>query len=313
MFDGQLDRTMAKRGFQGTLEDCTDGGERLDRLIAEADAHLGAAIRACDGYEITGIVLLFSGGNDSTVLAHLFRHRVSHYLHSNTQMGAEPTRQFVRDTTAGWGVPLLEGNPRPGRTYEDLVLRRAKSVASYAKYEHIYIGGFPLPADHRVMFGHLKGWWMEQAEQVLAPRPASQRVIYIGGMRASESAARMRRARSGALAPVRIGKRAMVNVSPLLSWTKLDLNDYRRRFPDCPENEIAAFMHKSLECMCGCYAEPGELDFTRACVPTLADSIDELQERVRGTAKLEGWDVDPRRLTWGAGGKGKCASGLCNV
>jgi hypothetical protein len=86
-----------------------------------------------------------------------------------------------------------------------------------------------------------------------------------------------------------------------------------RRFPDCPENEIAAFMHKSLECMCGCYAERGELDFTRACVPSLAKSITELQERVRHRAGRDDWDVDPRRLTWGSAGRGKCESGLCNI
>lgn len=54
-------------------------------------------------------VILFSGGDDSTVLAHMLRHSATHAAHINTGIGIEQTRQFVRDTCAQWRLPLLEG------------------------------------------------------------------------------------------------------------------------------------------------------------------------------------------------------------
>jgi 3'-phosphoadenosine 5'-phosphosulfate sulfotransferase (PAPS reductase)/FAD synthetase len=55
-----------------------------------------------------GWCILFSGGNDSTVLAHMMRHRAQYAIHANTTIGIEATRQFVRDTCAGWELELLE-------------------------------------------------------------------------------------------------------------------------------------------------------------------------------------------------------------
>ena len=76
---------------------------RLDDLIAESNEIIDRALTFAGGWEITAVAGLFSGGNDSTVLAHLIRDRVTCYVHANTQAGAEPTRQFVRDTCAAWG------------------------------------------------------------------------------------------------------------------------------------------------------------------------------------------------------------------
>lgn len=122
-----------------------DRAARLDDLIAESNQIIERALAFASEWEITAIVGLFSGGNDSTVLSHLLRGRVTHYAHANTQVGAEPTRQFVRDTCAAWGIPLLEETP-PGWGYEDLVLRNCPSRAAWAKYDYIWPGGFPWAA-----------------------------------------------------------------------------------------------------------------------------------------------------------------------
>lgn len=74
--------------------------------------------------------VLFSGGNDSTVLAHMMRNRSDYAVHCNTTIGVEQTRQFVRDTCKEWNLELLE---RVAPTsYRELVIER----------------GFPGPAMH---------------------------------------------------------------------------------------------------------------------------------------------------------------------
>lgn len=299
---------MADREVQLTLADAS--GDRLDRLIAEARATVEAGIAAADGREITGIVVGFSGGNDSTVLAHLFRDVVTHYAHANTQVGAEPTRQFVRDTAARWGVPLLE-EPPPRHSYEDLVLGHAKSVASWAKYPVIYQGGFPGPSDHRLMFGHLKGKTLNRMATKLSPSPRRQRSLWLNGKRKSESQARTKAAANGKFVPVVQGDdaRSTIRLSPLINWTKLDLNEYRRRHPDVPRNETADLLHMSAECACGCYAHEGELGEYEMWLPGLAEWLHKLRHRLI----KENLDINPKRLCWGFANQGKCTSGMCNT
>jgi 3'-phosphoadenosine 5'-phosphosulfate sulfotransferase (PAPS reductase)/FAD synthetase len=83
-----------------------------------------------DDRTLVGKFILYSGGNDSTVLAHMMKDRADYAVHCNTGIGIEETRQFVRDTCAGWGLELLERHPP--MSYRDLVIER----------------GFPGPAMH---------------------------------------------------------------------------------------------------------------------------------------------------------------------
>lgn len=169
------------------------------------------------------------------------------------------------------------------------------------------------PSRHKVMFGWLKDRHLRKVRAMFCPHPTRQRVIFINGVRASESAGRWQKAQKGKLLPVR-REGSVVRVAPLLNWTKLDLNDYRRRFPACPRNAIADFLHMSMECACGCAAKEGELDWVAACLPTLAEYLDGLQGRVRAEARKQDWDIDPQRLTWGWWNKGgRCLTGACNI
>ncbi len=79
---------------------------RVLRLLGQANSLLDEAIDFASGdgvkpgkpkRHIAGIVTLFSGGNDSTTLAHMFRNRVTHIGVANTGIGIEQTRQYVRD------------------------------------------------------------------------------------------------------------------------------------------------------------------------------------------------------------------------
>ena len=282
---------------------------RLDALIEDAHRALDGALAQieADGMGLAGIVGLFSGGNDSTTLAHLFRDRVTHYAHANTGIGIEQTRQYVRSTCAGWDVPLLEFGPKAGQGYEDLVLGRCKP-GPRGKLPVVYPGGFPGPAQHGMFFQRLKERQLEQTRNALVGNPYRERVVFLAGRRADESARCKSRTIAGSMRQVE-RKGSVVWVSPILNWGKLDLNAYRRRFPDVPRNEVSDLLHMSGECLCGCFAHPGELEEVRLWFPEAAAYIDDLMERVEAQVP----DSVPRaHCRWGWKGQGACASGLCN-
>ena len=177
-----------------------------------------------------------------------------------------------------------------------------------AKFEHIYRGGFPTSGDHRIVFGQLKGNALRLIQHRLCPSPRRQRVVYIDGRRAEESGRRKKLANDLKFRPWEV-KGSQIAVSPLIHWSKLDLNEYRRRFPGVPRNETADLMHKSMECACGAYARPGEMEELEMWVPTLAEYLHRLEWRLA----RRNLDIEPKRLLWGNEKGGRCASGLCNA
>jgi 3'-phosphoadenosine 5'-phosphosulfate sulfotransferase (PAPS reductase)/FAD synthetase len=105
--------------------------QRVNKLVEQAhlivdrawEIHAGGRMKAA-------WCVLFSGGNDSTILAHMMRHRADYAVHANTTIGIEDTRQFVRDTCQAWGLELIERTAPV--SYRELCLER----------------GFPGPAMH---------------------------------------------------------------------------------------------------------------------------------------------------------------------
>lgn len=269
--------------------------ERISRLVAESHALLDEAItHEVDeaGRSLAGIVVLFSGGNDSTTLAHLFKDRATHAAHANTGIGIEQTRQYVRDTCAGWGLPLIEEYPTPGATYRDLVLGRCRARTGPNKGTVLWPGGFPGPAAHYIMFQKLKERALERVRKQFVEYPYRQRVVFLAGRRADESGRR-----KGLALKDPIERRgSTVWVSPLLSWTKLDLNAYRRANPDVPHNEVSDLLHMSGECLCGAFAHADELDEIGAWFPDVADEIRQLEKEVAAAGV-----APPERCKWGWG------------
>jgi 3'-phosphoadenosine 5'-phosphosulfate sulfotransferase (PAPS reductase)/FAD synthetase len=275
--------------------------DRIAALEAEAWSILATAIEhqiLASGHQVAGVVLLFSGGNDSTTLAHLFRHRATHAAHANTGIGIEFTRQYVRDTCASWNLPLLERHPRDGETFEDLVLGRVRAKNPRTRTDgQPYPGGFPGPAMHYFVYQRLKERALEQVRRELVTNPRKQRVIFLAGRRADESG---RRKVLGTKNPIE-RRGSTVWVSPLVNWTKADLNAYRRIHPDVPRNEVSDLLHMSGECLCGAFAHEDELEEIEYWFPDVAAEIRDLEKRA-----LE--SVDPARVPaercrwgWGAG------------
>lgn len=265
-------------------------GEKVAKAHALVDEAIEREVTEA-GRELAGIVILFSGGNDSTTLAHMFRERATHAGHANTGIGIEQTRMFVRQTCASWGLSLLEHEPRPGETYEDLVLGRCVARTGPNKGTLRWPGGFPGPGAHFMMFQLLKERAIETMRNELVVNPRRRRVVFLAGRRADES-----QRRSALISKDPIERRgSAVYVSPLVDWTKLDLNMYRRVHPDVPHNEVSDLLHMSGECLCGAFAHEGELAEIDDWFPGTAAYIRDLGRRALEAGMPE------EKCTWGWG------------
>lgn len=250
--------------------------ERVLDLVAQSHRILRDAIgEHLDGHDLAGVVLLYSGGNDSTTLAHMLRDVATHAAHANTGIGIEDTRQFVRDTCADWGLPLIEKHPPV--SYRDLLLEHAKGAPR----------GFPGPAMHWLMYTRLKERCLDQVRAELVENGRKQRVVFLAGRRREESARRTR-------IVLHERRKSIIWVSPIANWTKLDLNTYRQMF-DVPHNPVTDRIHMSGECLCGAFAKPNELEEIRFWYPDVAAQIDALAAEVRAAG------VPEPRCHWGHG------------
>lgn len=271
-----------------------DRFQRVRRLIGESHAILDDAIASHvtgANRSVAGIVVLFSGGDDSTTLTHMFRNRATAAAHANTGIGIEQTRQYVRDTCEAWGLPLIEKHPPAGSTYRELVMDK----------------GFPGPGMHWKMYQRLKERCIEQVRSEVVKRPYKERVIFLAGRRAAESKRRKKLADK----PPVDQKGSMVWVSPLVNWTKLDLNTYRMLFPDVPRNEVSAILHMSGECLCGAFAHSGELDEIGEWFPHVAEEIRTLEREVEASGRHP---AEKCKWGWGAGKEKPSRSGpLCGT
>lgn len=251
------------------------GPQREGRVVALTERAYQILDRAievhAEGRRVVAEVVLFSGGNDSTTLAHLFRGRATHAAHANTTIGIEETRQFVRDTCDAWGLPLIE--KLPPVTYQELVLER----------------GFPGPGQHFKMYQRLKERCLRQVRADLIHDSRRERVVFIAGRRRDESARR-------ADVPFYEREGSTVWASPLAEWTKLDLNTYRLMHTDVPRNKASDLLHMSGECLCGSFAKKGELDAIAEWFPIEPARIRELERRIADRA-----DIPAARRKWGWG------------
>lgn len=241
---------------------------------------------AGEHHSLTAIAVLFSGGNDSTVLAHMFKDVATHAVHANTGIGIEATRQFVRDTCAMWDLPLLERRAlAPQDQYEAMVLER----------------GFPGPAMHWKMYQRLKERALEQVRKELNPHPRKQRAIFLAGRRSDESKRRSK------LSATIERRGSLIWVSPILDWTSVDMNTYRAMHPDIPRNQVSDLLHMSGECLCGAFAKPGELDEIGYWYPDVVAQIRGLEGRVRAAGH------PPEICRWGHGvGRRSKVGPLCS-
>lgn len=252
---------------------------RVNLLIEDANLILDKALEVfvnADMKQAAGIVGLFSGGNDSTVMCHVMKDRLTHLGHANTTIGVEQTRQFVRETAYAWNIPLMEFKPpREVDRYRSLVLDQ----------------GFPGPGHHYKMYQRLKERGLNEMRRALV-KNRNQRVVFIAGRRREES-----KRRANVPEMERLG--SMIWVSPMVHWSKIDLNTYRLMH-DVPVNEVTDLLHMSGECLCGSFAHSGELDEIEMWFPEVTQQIKNLESEIADRT-----DIPDKRKKWGWGANEK--------
>lgn len=234
---------------------------------------------------------LFSGGNDSTVLAHRCRRHYDGLAFIDTGTAVPGVVEFVRDFARWVDKPLRILDA--GDAYRKLVLggrvRRNGAIDPPL--------GFPGPAMHGRVYVALKETQLRtllRESKVGHSRRA--RVLFLSGIRRAES-----RRRSSREPIDRLRKTSAVFVNPLLNWTDLDMLRYRRAH-ELPESDAAALMHRSGECNCGAFASAErERGMLRALYPDFFADIEALEAEAEAAGirwcRWGGYDRDGKRAT----------------
>lgn len=252
--------------------------KRVSNLVAEAYQIYYESIEkyiVLENKNLTSTCVLFSGGNDSTTVLYLFKDILDYVIHINTGIGIEKTREYVRKTCKDFNLELKEYCASGDNTYENLV----------TKY------GFPGPAQHYLMYQRLKERSLRVARNELNKKKSyKNRIIFISGKRRDESARRMSSPDNG-----RDGN--IIWVSPMVNWTKADMEMYRKLNPDIPRNEVSDLIHMSGECLCGAFAHKGEREEIKMFYPEVIEYIESLENKLEdlGLHKEE-----RRKWGWGA-------------
>lgn len=202
--------------------------------------------RAREQYPIVARLCMFSGGNDSLVLAHRMREHYDFLFHMDTGTGVDEgpefsVRAFVQQFAQQIDKPLLVYSPAPGDSYESVVLN---------------LGGFPGPAGHGRVYTRLKERQEEDALRQAKRIFGSSRfdaVMFLSGKRREES---KRRGKTTVGIEKKKGS-SRIYVNPLIDWTRHDMRDYRREHSLEP-SPVAALLHRSGECNCGAFSKTDE-------------------------------------------------------
>ena len=268
-------------------------GKRPEKLTARqcAAREMSAQLVNSDPYEITHAALSlrpvatyvgFSGGFDSLVCTHWCMTHIDgcRVFHANTGIGIEATRDYVRETCATFGWPLVEIRAKEdcGQDYDQLVLEQ----------------GFPGPAHHYKMFQRLK----ERPVRKLVRESKTKRsdlVAIFTGIRQDESARR-----SGYHYSVIDIVGAALWVNPLYyrarSWFEQYIAEHR-----LVRNPVSEILGMSGECLCGAFAHRGEKDLIKIACPATHERILRLEEKARAKGWSWGWEESKPKKPRGSG------------
>lgn len=213
----------------------------FDDLEAEAEEIVA---KAKEEHKPSRTIILFSGGNDSSVLLRAMAGQADEVAHINTGIGIEDTTAFARRIGTSYGLDYSEWTPP--RTYEDLVLNLP------------VLDGLPGPGVHHIIFQRLKERCVE-ALLCARRRRKGERFLLLTGVRKAESRRRM----GYSTAVDRKGGQVWVN--PLLYWGNDEMHRYSQE-RELPQNPVSTNLHMSGECLCGAMADQGEDRAERAMI-----------------------------------------------
>lgn len=255
--------------------------KRLDALIQEAYDIYNFGIEEYitkDKKKRSYTFALFSGGSDSTILLYLFKDIADYALHIRTGIGLDETYEYVVDTCNKFNIPIKTYSPDEQNTYENL----------------IKVYGFPGPSQHFLMYQRLKERSLRKAVKE-NNIPKKERIVFLSGKRRDESVRRM-------LSPEFERNRSVVWISPIVNWTKADINLFRKLNPDIPRSFVSDMIHMSGECLCGAFAKVGEREQLKLFFPEFDQRLSALENMVNEESECP---LERRVWGWGVGRKNR--------
>lgn len=231
---------------------------------------------------------LYSGGKDSSVVAHLASYHPSFkgVAHITTKTGPASWKHSQRV------MALAEKNK-----WHCLTAEPATTMPMIvAKY------GFPGPAAHTSVYIWLKERPIRQLAKDARKHDKRQLVIWLSGIRSAESAERAKNATERTVVT-----RSEWWINPIIDWTDDDVRLYVNEFG----LEVANW-HHSVDCFCGAYATKPERDLIAGADTDQFEYIQLLEQiahaarniqllEVRIGMRKEGDVIPEEYCTWGHG------------
>lgn len=235
---------------------------------------------------------LVSGGHDSLTAMHLaYQHRrvdLDGVVHVNTGIGVPQTREFVRQRAAELGLDYHEvgaARNEPGDAHEH---RPPQREYTSLVLEH----GFPGPPVHDKMFINLKH---EPLKAWIDASYPDREVTFVSGVSRHESERRMETVDETGTQEY-LG---CTTISPCVEFRGIDTTRYRSGL-GLESNPVVERLEMSGECLCGAFADRGELRMLRLFYPAVWRYIKCLEARVGATSYTE--DGPPEEFSrWGHG------------
>lgn len=255
------------------------------------DATAGMAARESlqNVREHTDTLSLVSGGHDSLTAMHVAQQsdhvHLDGIVHINTGIGISDTRAFVRQRAHELGLDYYEvGRPEP-------IGDRSEFRPHVREYRYLIRQyGFPGPAVHDKMYINLKH---EPLKAWLDAHYPDRELTLVSGVRRHESERRMENVDETGVQDY-LG---CTTVSPIVEFTGLDVTRYRAGL-DLPSNPVVDALEMSGECLCGAFANRGELRMLRIFYPDMWRRIKCLEAMVSVACCHED-GPDERYARWG--------------
>ena len=227
------------------------------------------------------VLLLFSGGHDSLVSAHICSVILENLnidftvYHGDTTIGIKETQDYVKQvcTSFGW----------------NLVIRKAPKVQDH--YESIVANhGFPgaTKSSHQLMYRRLKERALRHyvTHECKSSAFARENVLLLTGVRAVESRIRM------GYTETTTKENSRIWCNPIFYMTNEEQKEYMRTH-DLPRNPVKDKICISGECLCGSWGTNEELAEIRHYYPDAAKEIDRLDKISTEKGFPWGWGSGP--------------------
>jgi 3'-phosphoadenosine 5'-phosphosulfate sulfotransferase (PAPS reductase)/FAD synthetase len=230
---------------------------------------------AVDRFKPTRIYAGLSGGNDSLALAHWMMSNVpgTELFHINTGIGVKQAEPFVRETCEkyNWPLTVIRSKEDCGQDYDAIVRKH----------------GFPGPYSHKFMYRLLKERGVRKLVRE-AKATRNEKILLAAGIREDESLIRM------GYKDMEINRSgAQVWANPIYWWSKAERDQYLM-VNQIRRNPVSDTIGISGECLCGAFAQPGELDRVRSVDPDAAARIDRLHQEIKDRFPWT-WEQGPPR------------------